>query len=89
MTQKIGINGARVVKRKNTEVLVNDYFNSKAGSKITPNTMQKVMDIQENLNVTLHKGDTIKQMQVREGEDESRNSASALDQIHSMHDSVY
>ena len=51
--------------------------------------MQRVMDIQENLNVTLHKGDTIKQMQVREGEHESRNSASALDQIHSMHDSVY
>ena len=41
--------------------------------------MQKVMDIQENLNVTLHKGEINKHMNVQEGDNESRVSASGLD----------
>lgn len=43
------------MQRKNTEVLGANQFNAMANSpsKVNMNTLKQVMDIQENLNVTI------------------------------------
>jgi len=57
VTQKNGSgNIKKFVERKNTEVL-GAAFGTTSQSKIGRNTMQRVMDIQEKLNVTIQKED--------------------------------
>lgn len=52
MTQRIEGSEKKLVGRKNTEVL-GTSFGTGSQAKIGRNTIQKVMDMQENLNTTI------------------------------------
>ena len=78
----------KLVQRKNTEVLGANHFNAMANSpsKVNVNTLKQVMDIQENLNVTIQKQDVPNRMQMmvhKESQD------SILDQMNSLENTVY